>query len=164
MMVSLPTHICVARPQWVNVGDPVNIFGPRQKGRHFPNDTSKCIFVKENFWALNRISLKYVPHGKIGNLKTLVQKMAWRRLGYKPLSKPVMAYLAGAYMRHSASMSLVCEVFVTCPLGQSGTAHGSKYKVHQFTDVVTRWHTGAFIPRASLFSITCVFLNPEGEI
>ena len=86
MMVSLSTHICVARPQWVNVGHPVNIFGPRQKGRHFPNDISKRIFLIENFWALNIISLKYVPHGKIGNLKTLVQIMAWRRLGDKPLS------------------------------------------------------------------------------
>ena len=35
----------------------------------------------------------------------LVQIMAWRRSGDKPLSEPMMVYLTDAYMRHSASMS-----------------------------------------------------------
>ena len=35
----------------------------------------------------------------------LVQIMAWRRPGDKPLSEPMVFYLTDAYMRHSASVS-----------------------------------------------------------
>ena len=31
--------------------------------------------------------------------------MAWHRLGDKPLSEPMMAYVADTQMRHAASMS-----------------------------------------------------------
>ena len=51
------------------------------------------------------ISLKFVPKGLINNIPALVQIMAWRRPGANPLSEPMMAYFADAYMRHSASMS-----------------------------------------------------------
>ena len=37
MMVSLLTHICVTRPQWVNT------LRPRQDGRHFPDYIFTCI-------------------------------------------------------------------------------------------------------------------------
>ena len=49
--------------------------------------------------------MKFVPHGPFNNIPALVQIMAWRRSGDKPLSEPMMAYIANAYMRHSASMS-----------------------------------------------------------
>ena len=38
-------------------------------------------------------------------MSTLVQIIAWHRTGDKPLSEPMMAYVADAYMHHSASMS-----------------------------------------------------------
>ena len=41
----------------------------------------QCIFLNENFWILNEISLKYVPQGLIDNMASLVQIMAWRRSG-----------------------------------------------------------------------------------
>ena len=41
-----------------------------------------------------KISLKFVPKGPINNIPALVQIMAWRRLGYKPLSEPMMVSLA----------------------------------------------------------------------
>ena len=67
---------------------------PRQNGRHFPDDISKCIFLNENVWILIKISLKFVPKGRISNIPTLVQIiMAWRRPGDKPLSEPMMASL-----------------------------------------------------------------------
>ena len=56
-------------------------------------------------WIPIQISLKFIPEGIIGNIPALVQTMAWRRPGYKPLSKPIMAYFADAYMRRSVSMS-----------------------------------------------------------
>ena len=52
---------------------------------------------------LIKISLKFVPKGQIDNILVLVQIMAWRRPGDKPLSEPMMASLL-KHMRHSASM------------------------------------------------------------
>ena len=40
-----------------------------------------------------KISLKFVPKGTIDNIPTLVQIMAWRRLGDKPLSEPMVVRL-----------------------------------------------------------------------
>ena len=75
------------RPQWVNTSR------PRQDGRHFPDDIFKCIFGNEKFCTLIKISLKFVRKGAINNIPALVQIMAWRRLGDKPLSEPMMVSL-----------------------------------------------------------------------
>ena len=53
----------------------------------------KWIFVNENVWIPNKISLKFVPQGPINNIQALVQIMAWRRPGDKPLSGPMMVRL-----------------------------------------------------------------------
>ena len=66
---------------------------PRQNGRHFPEDIFKWIFLDENVWTSINISLKFVPRGPINNIPTLVQIMAWRRPGDKPLSETMMARL-----------------------------------------------------------------------
>ena len=42
----------------------------------FADDIFRCIFLNENFWISNKISLKYVPYGLIDN---------------KQLSEPIMA-------------------------------------------------------------------------
>ena len=68
-----------------------NTLRPRQNGRHFPDNTFKCIFFNENVWISIKISLKFVPKGSINNIPALVQIMAWRRLGAKPLSEPMVA-------------------------------------------------------------------------
>ena len=44
----------------------------RQNGRHFEDDILKCIFLNENIWILNKISLKIVPQGTI-NSKALIE-------------------------------------------------------------------------------------------
>ena len=62
---------------------------PRQNRRQFADDTYKCIFLNENVWIPIRISLKFVPKGPINNMPALVQIMAWRRSGDKPLSGPM---------------------------------------------------------------------------
>ena len=71
----------------------INTLRLRQNGRHFADNFIKCIFFKENFWILNKISLKYAPQGLIDNMAALVQIMAWRWRGDKPLSEPMMAGL-----------------------------------------------------------------------
>ena len=70
-----------------------NTLRPRQNGRHFPDDIFKCIFLNENVWISIKISLKFVPKGSIDNIPALVQIMAWRRPGAKPLSELMMVSL-----------------------------------------------------------------------
>ena len=70
-----------------------NTLRPRQDGRHFPDDVFKWIFLNENVWISINISLKFVPRVPINNIPTLVQVMAWRRQGDKPLSEPMMVRL-----------------------------------------------------------------------
>ena len=72
------------RSQWVNT------LRPRQNGRHFVDDTFKCIFMNENVKISIKNSLKFVPKGPFNNNSALVQIMAWRRLGHKPLSETMM--------------------------------------------------------------------------
>ena len=62
-------------------------------GRHLPDDIFKWIFLNENAWISINISLKFIPRGPINNIPTLVQVMAWRRPGDKPLSEPMMVRL-----------------------------------------------------------------------
>ena len=70
-----------------------NTLRPRQNGRRFPDDTFISIFLKENVRVSIKISLKFVPKGPINNIQALVQIMAWRRSGDKPLSEPMMVSL-----------------------------------------------------------------------
>ena len=65
----------------------------RQDGRLFPDDIFKCIFFSENVQILIKISLTFVPKAPINNIPALVQIMAWRRSGNKPLSEPMMVRL-----------------------------------------------------------------------
>ena len=62
-------------------------------GRHFADDIFKCIFLNENVWIPIKISLKFVPKGPINNIPAMVQIMAWRRPGDKPLFEPMVVNL-----------------------------------------------------------------------
>ena len=69
-----------------------NTLRPKQSGRHFADATFKRIFFNENL----RISIKsslFIPKGSINNIPALVQIMAWRRPGDKPLSEPMLIRL-----------------------------------------------------------------------
>ena len=70
-----------------------NTLRPRQNGRRYADDTFKRIFLNENVRISIKISLKFVPRGPINNNPALVQTMARRRSGDKPLSEPMMASL-----------------------------------------------------------------------
>ena len=71
----------------------LNTLRPIQDGRHFPDDILKSIFMNENVWISLTISLKCVRKVRINNIPSLVQIMAWRRPGDKPLSEPMMVSL-----------------------------------------------------------------------
>ena len=69
----------------------INTLWQEQNGRHFADDIFKCIFLNENVSIAIKISLKFVPKGPINNILALVQIMAWRRTGDKPLSEAMVA-------------------------------------------------------------------------
>ena len=71
----------------------INTLRLRQHGRHLADDTFKRISLNENVIISIKISLKFVPMGPINNIPALVQIMAWRRPGHKPLSKAMMVSL-----------------------------------------------------------------------
>ena len=58
----------------------------------------KCIFLNENDKIVVKISLKCVSGSPTDNKAALVQVMAWRRTGDKPLSEPMMTQFADAYI------------------------------------------------------------------
>ena len=64
------------------------------------DDIFKCIFLNENVRISIQISLKFVPKGSIDNKSALVQVMACRRTGDKPLPEAMMTQFADVYMRH----------------------------------------------------------------
>ena len=68
----------------------LNTLRPRQNGHHFADDIFKYIFLNENVWIPITISLKFVAKGLVDNIPALVQIMAWRRAGDKPLSEPMI--------------------------------------------------------------------------
>ena len=82
----------------------INTLSPGQNGHYF-TDIFKCFFLKENVWISIKISRKFVPKGPINNIPALVQMMAWRRPGDKPLPEPMVLQFTDAYMRHSTSIS-----------------------------------------------------------
>ena len=64
------------------------------------DDIFKCISLNENDRIQFQISLKFVPSSPTDNKPALVQVMAWRRIGDKPLPELIMTRFTDAYMRH----------------------------------------------------------------
>ena len=64
-----------------------NSSSPGLNGHHFTDNICRSIFVNEKIWILIKNWLKFVPKGPIDNDTALVQIMAWRQIGDKPLSK-----------------------------------------------------------------------------
>ena len=48
----------------------------RDNGRQFPDDIFRCVFLNENVWIQNKISLKFVPEGLINYIPALAQIMS----------------------------------------------------------------------------------------
>ena len=71
----------------------------------FLDNIFKCIFFNENLYILIKISFTFVPKGPINNIPALVQIMAWRRPGDKPLSEPILECFTDTYLRPWGSKS-----------------------------------------------------------
>ena len=80
-------------------------FRPKQNVRHFPDDIFEFILFYENGRISIKITLECVSQGPIDTIPALVQIMAWRRIGDRPLSEPIMDLVSDAYMRHWAPAS-----------------------------------------------------------
>ena len=87
-------YLDIEKTHWsVNELQCLSTLRPRQNGRHIADDIFKCIFVNENVCIPIKISLKFVPKGPINNIPALVQIIACRRPGDKPLSELMMVSL-----------------------------------------------------------------------
>ena len=64
------------------------------------DDIFKCIFLNENDRIPIRISQKFVPRSQTANKPALVQVMAWRQTGDKPLPEAMLTQFTDAYMWH----------------------------------------------------------------
>ena len=71
----------------------VNSLRLRHNGLHFTDATFKRFFLNENVWISIKISLNFVPKCPMNNIPVLIQIMAGRRPGHKPLSEPMMVRL-----------------------------------------------------------------------
>ena len=122
-----------------------NTLRPRQNGPSFADDTLKRIFLNENVRISIKISLKFVPKGPINNIPALVQIMAWRRSGNKPLFEPMM-------------VSLLMQICITPPqwVKRNKKNYGIIYS-HMVTRVwqgkksitdgiIKRIHTAVYLP------------------
>ena len=64
------------------------------------DDNVGCIFLNENDRISIQISLKIVPRRPINNKPALVQVMAWRRTGARPLPETMLTQFTDAFMWH----------------------------------------------------------------
>ena len=114
-----------------------NTLRPRQNGGHIPDDIFKYIFVNENEWISTKISLKFVPEGPIKDIPALVQIMAWRPLGGKPLSEPMM-------------VSLLTHICVTRPQWAKYVKCCTSYGRHDNVESIHIFDWGQFVYEGKL--------------
>ena len=84
---------------------PFNTLRPRQDGRHFADDILKCIFLNEDVWIANEISLKFVPKGPNWQYSSIGLDNGLAPSRRQAIIWTNDVYISDAYMRHSASMS-----------------------------------------------------------
>ena len=81
-----------------------NVTGPKDLS-HLPLDNMAAVnrryfhmrFGECKVLYFHKKSLKFVPEGAIDNNPELVRIMAWRRIGDKPLSEPMLTRFTDAY-------------------------------------------------------------------
>ena len=124
-----------------DVGNMFNTLRLRQNGRHFSDDIFKYIFLNENVAILIKISLKFVPKGPINYIPALVQIMAWRRPGKKPLSEPM-------------KVSLLMHICITRP-------QWVKWNFNQISTIFTNKNYLVKVPTTKIPAILSWAFNPR---
>ena len=69
---------------------------PNKMAAILADDIFKRIFLNENVWISIQIALNFFPYGPIDTKSTLVQVMAWRQTGDKPLPETMMTQFSDA--------------------------------------------------------------------
>ena len=121
-----------------------NSLRPRLNRRPFADDIFKCIFLNENEWILPRISLEFIPKVWINNIPALVQIMAWRRPGDKPLSEPI-------------TVSLLMHICVTWLQSVNHGQIGGKMRDYKYNFNTLRTRQNCHNFTDDIFK--CIFLN-----
>ena len=75
------------------MSDGLTHWGRNDIGAILQTTFSNAFYQIKMCWFLWKISLKFIPKGPINNIPALVQIMAWRRPGDKPLLEPMMDIL-----------------------------------------------------------------------
>ena len=75
-------------------------YSPEQNGHHLADNNFERIVMNENVKIAIKISFKFVAKGLIDNKSALVQVMAWRRSGDKPLPESMLTQFTDAYTQH----------------------------------------------------------------
>ena len=116
----------------------VNTLSPRQNGRHFADDIFKCIFLNESAPISRKKALKFVPELLINNIPALVQIMAWRRSGDKPLSEPMMVNLPThiCVSRPQWLMDMTLISVISHSSGKQTTTHRKDVVLYRYNTVV----------------------------
>ena len=125
----------------------INTLRPRQNERHFTDDTFKRIFLNENIRISIKISLKFVPMGPTNNNPALVQIMAWRRSGDKPLSEPMM-------------VSFLTHLCVTRPQWVKGRLPWNQKPIHRL-HVTYQMFLSIFVPGNDGILENCEKCKPD---
>ena len=68
--------------------------------------------MNENFCILIRISLKFIHKGPIDNKPALVQVMAWRQAGIKPIHEPMLTKFTDIYVALGGDELTQCAIKV----------------------------------------------------
>ena len=82
-----------------------NTLRPWQNGRHLPDDILKCTYWMKICQFRLIFHWSFSSRGPINNIPALAQIMAWRRIGDKTLSEPILTQITEAYMRYLGEMS-----------------------------------------------------------
>ena len=75
-------------------------FPPWRKWPPFRRRYVQMHFHERKFSVFIKMSLKFVPRGPMDNNPALVYIMAWRRIGYRPLSELLLTEFTEAYIRN----------------------------------------------------------------
>ena len=99
----------------------LNTLKPRQNGRHFSDDTSKCIFLNENVLISMKISLKFIPKVPISNIPKLVPIGSFWRNNYMYyvfiFITLCVCRVHRAMCTRSLNIALLCDwLFIFCPI------------------------------------------------
>ena len=117
---------------------PINTLRSRRNGPHCADDFFKYIFLNENTWISIEISLKFVPMGPKNNIAALVQIMAWRRPGDKPLSEPMMVrLLTHKFVTQPQWVNSLWRIYATVNWAIIGSDNGLSQSHYQTSAVIS---------------------------